>query len=51
MADNTAAARKAMQRARQLKKGLVRVEVIVPEEHAQAIKDLATEINKEHEAK
>jgi hypothetical protein len=51
MADNTAAARKALQRARQLKKGLVRVEVIVPEEYAQEIKDLATEINKEHEAK
>jgi flavin-binding protein dodecin len=48
---HTAAARKALQRARQMKKGLVRVEVIVPEGYVQEIKDLATEINKDHETK
>jgi len=48
---NTAAARKALQRARQLKRGLVRVEVVVPEDAKQEIKDLAEELCKEHEAK
>lgn len=51
MKDHTAAARKARHRLRQLKSGMTRVEVVVPESRTQEIKDLAAQINKEHETK
>jgi hypothetical protein len=46
---NTAAARKALERARRLKEGLKRVEVYVPEGCEQEIKDFAKELTEERE--
>lgn len=48
MTDNTAAARKALLRLRQIKSGLARVEVIVPEDRKDEIKEIAHEMCLEH---
>lgn len=47
MHDNTAAARKALQRIRQIKRGLVRVEVNVPADRKQEIVNIAEQMRKE----
>lgn len=49
MTDNTAAARKALQRIRQLKRGLVRVEVVVPADRKEELKEIANDMCKERD--
>jgi hypothetical protein len=49
MTDNTAAARKALQRVRMIRAGLTRVEVVVPEDRKDEIKHLAAKMLMERE--